>query len=180
MTMTSTTVRRGGSINVAYLGASLVLVAGLAAALVVGTSATLALVASPSGFDRTPVGSPAVVNVPAGRVVVYHEGAPGPAFARLGLAVTGPDGAAVPVTPYPGTLQYDTEHGLGTAVAVFDAPTAGTYQVASDGAAGGLLAVGPDLGRDVGDALARAGVLAVAAIAIAGVLVIAGGRRSRA
>jgi hypothetical protein len=71
---------------------------------------------------------------------------------RLGLQVTGPDGAAVPIVTYRSSARYDVDPGrAGRAVATFQATIAGPYRVSAARAteAGATLAVGEDIARSV-------------------------------
>ena len=53
-----------------------------------------------------------------------------PTWQQLGLQVTGPGGAAVPVATYRSSARYNLEPGrAGRAVATFEATTAGPYRV---------------------------------------------------
>jgi hypothetical protein len=73
-----------------------------------------------------------------------------PTWQQLGLSVTGPGGAAVPVASYRSSARYDGEPGrAGRAVATFEAATAGPYRVSATRAteAGATLAVGADIAR---------------------------------
>jgi hypothetical protein len=75
-----------------------------------------------------------------------------PTWQQLGLRVTGPDGAGVPVATYRSSVRYDVTPGqLGWAVAKFQTTTAGQYQVSAARAteAGGTLAVGDNFARDI-------------------------------
>ena len=75
-----------------------------------------------------------------------------PTWQQLGLSVTGPGGAAVPVATYRSSARYDLEPGrAGRAVATFQATTAGPYRVSAARAteAGATLAVGQDIARSV-------------------------------
>lgn len=75
-----------------------------------------------------------------------------PTWQQLGLQVTGPGGAAVPVGTYRSSARYDLEPGrAGRAVATFQATTAGPYRVSAAGAteAGATLAVGQDIARSL-------------------------------
>ena len=75
-----------------------------------------------------------------------------PTWQQLGLSVTGPGGAAVPVATYRSSARYDLEPGrAGRAVATFQATTAGPYRVSAARAieAGATLAVGDDIARGV-------------------------------
>ena len=75
-----------------------------------------------------------------------------PTWQQLGLQVTGPGGAAVPVATYRSSARYDLEPGrAGRAVATFQATTAGPYRVSAARAteAGATLAVGHDIARSL-------------------------------
>ena len=75
-----------------------------------------------------------------------------PTWQQLGLSVTGPGGAAVPVATYRSSARYDLEPGrAGRAVATFQATTAGPYRVSAARAieAGATLAVGDDIARSL-------------------------------
>ncbi|HET9290143.1 MAG TPA: hypothetical protein VFQ49_03610 [Actinomycetes bacterium] len=75
-----------------------------------------------------------------------------PTWQQLGLQVTGPGGAAVPVGTYRSSARYDLEPGrAGRAVATFQVTAAGPYRVSAAGAteAGATLAVGQDIARSL-------------------------------
>ena len=75
-----------------------------------------------------------------------------PTWQRLGLQVTGPGGAAVPVRTYRSSARYDVDPGrLGRAVATFDATAAGPYRVTATRATepGATLAVGDNFARTI-------------------------------
>jgi hypothetical protein len=75
-----------------------------------------------------------------------------PTWQQLGLQVTGPGGAAVPVASYRSSARYDLDPGRASrAVATFQATTAGPHRVsaARDTEAGATLAVGQDVARSV-------------------------------
>jgi hypothetical protein len=75
-----------------------------------------------------------------------------PTWQRLGLQVTGPGGATVPLATYRSSTRYDLEPGrAGRAVATFQATAAGPYRVsaARTTEAGATLAVGPDIARSM-------------------------------
>ena len=82
--------------------------------------------------------------------VRYPSGAP--TWQQLGLSVTGPGGAAVPVATYRSSTRHDVEPGrAGRAVATFQATTAGPYRVSAARATetGATLAVGQDIARSL-------------------------------
>jgi hypothetical protein len=86
--------------------------------------------------------------------------------------VISPSGESLAVTPYGANLQYDRDGGLGTAVGTFMAPEPGSYQVSSGAVhTPAILAVGPDIGGFLVDAMARAGL--ICGLALAGALAIA-------
>jgi hypothetical protein len=73
-----------------------------------------------------------------------------PTWQQLGLEVTGPGGAAVPVAAYRSSARYDLQPGrAGRAVATFQIRTAGPYRVSAARAteAEATLAVGEDIAR---------------------------------
>ena len=75
-----------------------------------------------------------------------------PTWQQLGLSVTGPGSAAMPVATYRSSARYDVEPGrAGRAVATFEATTPGPYQVSAARAseAGATLAVGQDIARSL-------------------------------
>ena len=101
--------------------------------------------------EPTANGRPATRWDPATRTIVtvrYPSAAP--TWQQLGLQVTGPGGAAVPVATYRSSARYDLEPGrAGRAVATFPATTPGAYRVSAAKAteAGATLAVGQDIAR---------------------------------
>jgi hypothetical protein len=73
-------------------------------------------------------------------------------FQQLGLTVTRPGGATVPVATYRSSARYDVDPGrAGRAVATFQASTVGPYRVSAARAteAGATLAVGDDIAPSV-------------------------------
>jgi hypothetical protein len=85
-------------------------------------------------------------------IVTVRYPSDAPTWQQLGLSVTGPGGAAVPVVTYRSGARYDVEPGrAGRAVATFEATTAGPYRVAAARAteAGATLAVGDDIARSL-------------------------------
>jgi hypothetical protein len=90
-----------------------------------------------------------------------------PTWQQLGLQVTGPGGAAVPVATYRSSARYDLDPGrAGRAVATFQATTAGPYRVSAARAteAGATLAVGDDIARSV--VLTRLGAVIVGLVTV--------------
>jgi hypothetical protein len=99
-------------------------------------------------------------------VTVPSAGEP-PTWQQLGLQVTGPGGAAVPVATYRSSTRYDLEPGrAGRAVATFEATTAGPYRVtaARSSEAGATLAVGQDIAR--GMVLTRLGAVILGLVTV--------------
>jgi hypothetical protein len=99
-------------------------------------------------------------------VTVPSTGDP-PTWQQLGLSVTGPGGAAVPVATYRSGARYDLEPGrAGRAVATFPATSAGPYRVSAARAteAGATLAVGQDIARSLG--LTRLGAVILGLVAV--------------
>ena len=89
-------------------------------------------------------GTRTIVTVPSAGVT--------PTWQQLGLTVTGPGGAAVPVATYRSSARYDLDPGrAGRAVATFEATTTGPYRVSAARAseAGATLAVGDDIARSL-------------------------------
>jgi hypothetical protein len=105
---------------------------------------------------------------PATRTVVTVPSAgETPTWQQLGLSVTGPAGAAVPVATYQSSARYDLQPGrAGRAVATFQATTAGPYRVSAARAteAGATLAVGDDLARSL--VLTRLGATVLALVTV--------------
>jgi len=108
---------------------------------------------------------------PATRTVItIRYPADAPTWQQLGLQVTGPSGAAVPVTTYLSSTGYNLDPGrAGRAVATFQATTTGPYRVSAARAteAGATLAVGDDITRSV--VLTRLGttILALGTVLVA-------------
>jgi hypothetical protein len=103
--------------------------------------------------DPTANGRPATRWDPATRTIItVRSPSDAPTWQQLGLSVTGPGGAPVPVATYRSSARYDLEPGrAGRAVATFEATTAGPYRVSAVRAteAGATLAVGADIARSL-------------------------------
>jgi hypothetical protein len=103
--------------------------------------------------EPTANGRPATRWDPGTRTIVTVASAGDtPTFQQLGLQVTGPGGATVPVATYRSSARYDLEPGrAGRAVATFQATTPGAYRVSAARATepGATLAVGQDIARGV-------------------------------
>ena len=181
-----------------YWVAGILAVLGLTAALVWGTVGTISALDRVDSFDRATVPGAVTVQVTdPGTMVVYYEsaaeftryagptetGRPAtpynpattPTWQQLGLTVTGPDGAVMPVGTYRSTARYDMDSGrLGRAVARFEATTAGQYRVSAARAteAGATLAVGDNFARSIAMTALGAGLLGLVTIAAAVLLAI--------
>jgi hypothetical protein len=93
-----------------------------------------------------------------------------PTWQQLGLSVTGPGGAAVPVATYRSSARYDVAPGrAGRAVATFEATTAGPYRVSAARAteAGATLAVGQDIAPSLVLTTLGATILALVTVLVA-------------
>jgi hypothetical protein len=100
-------------------------------------------------------------------IVTVRYPSDAPTWQQLGLSVTGPGGAAVPVATYRSSARYDQEPGrAGRAVATFEATTAGPYRVSAARAteAGATLAVGQDIARSL--VLTRLGVVILGLVTV--------------
>ena len=145
---------------------------GIVAGVAFGANSLYQAWRAPDTFDRTVIGGSLTVRLDGGQqAVVYDENGSTHALGDLALTITSPTGAAVPVEPYHGTLQYDRSDVVASAVGIFTATDAGSYQIDSAGAGSGTLAVGVDLADVAVDGLARgvqiAAVCLVAALALA-------------
>ena len=100
-------------------------------------------------------------------IVTVRYPSDAPTWQQLGLSVTGPGGAAVPVVTYRSGARYDVEPGrAGRAVATFQATTVGPYRVLAAGAteAGATLAVGDDIAH--GLVLTRLGAVILGLVTV--------------
>ena len=101
--------------------------------------------------EPTANGRPATRWDPGTRTIVtVRFPADAPTWQQLGLQVTGPGGATVPVATYRSSARYDVEPGrAGRALATFQATTPGPYRVSAARAAeaGATLAVGENIAR---------------------------------
>jgi hypothetical protein len=112
---------------------------------------------SPAEFaryaDPTATGrNPTRWNPATDATIEVRHGTNTPTWQQLGLEVTGPDGAVVPVSTYRSTARYDVDPGrLGRAMATFEATTTGQYRVSTTKAteAGATLAVGDNFARTI-------------------------------
>ncbi|MEI8406505.1 MULTISPECIES: hypothetical protein [unclassified Kribbella] len=102
------------------------------------------------------------IDQPTSRVVYYEGGDRTVRYDDLSITVTDPVGSPVDVTPYQGELVYEkVDLTEGRAVATFDAPSAGVYEIQVSGVSTGRLVVGDSYAHR-----ALPGVLAGLAIAI--------------
>jgi hypothetical protein len=139
-------------------------------------------------FPRTTIPGVATVQLSdTSTQVLYYENTRGtttPTLTELGLTVTAPNAATVPVTAYKGDLRYDVPSNgrIGRAVAEFHPTQPGAYRITSVPTAGatGSLAVGSDIVWDIAPHVVGAAALFLigggAGIAL---LVVTGVRRSR-
>lgn len=151
----------------AYLLAGLIALVGLLGAGAWASLALLAEVHRPAGFERiaTPGEGQVQLDEKATRVVFAERAG---SLEPSQITVTGPDGVAIPLQPYRGDLRYDvpgSDSAVGTAVATFTAPTAGTYRVGS-ATFDGTLAVGPDLAAGTVRALTWPSLAGLVALAV--------------
>lgn len=141
-----------------------------------------ALADRPKLFDRalTP-GTVTVRLVTDERVVAYVERDATGQPPDVRLSVTGPGGAPVATQPYSQELVYDVPgrlHRLGRAIGSFIAPVDGTYTAtAAGGDQGATVAIGPDLADGIGPTLIAPGLLFVAFLVLAGIIMAAPSRR---
>jgi hypothetical protein len=121
--------------------------------------------------EPTATGRPATRWDPGTRTIVtVPYAADAPTWEQLGLQVTGPGGATVPVATYRSSARYDLEPGrAGRAVATFQATTPGAYRVAAARATegGATLAVGQDIGRSLVLTRLGAAVLGLVTVLVA-------------
>jgi hypothetical protein len=121
--------------------------------------------------EPTATGRPATRWDPGTRTIVtVRYPADAPTWEQLGLQVSGPSGAVLPVATYRSSARYDLEPGrAGRAVATFPATTPGPYRVSAARAteAGATLAVGGDIARGVVLTTLGATVLALMTVLVA-------------
>jgi hypothetical protein len=175
---TSRRSRRGG-----YLLAAFIAVVGVALAAVWGVTAYASMQGHIDDFARTGIPGRVTVDVasPGGRVI-YYEGVGEMPLVALDVKVVGPDGDAVHVGTYGADLRYDAPGGqVGHAVGTFDATSAGSYVVVSEGSApvGATLAVGESIPASTFVAIIGATLLALAALGTAVVVAIVTAVRRR-
>ena len=173
---------RPGSSKAGYWVAAVVAALGLAAAIALGVLGTLRTLDRPDAFARAAIpGALTVTGAAASRQVVYYEGDLRPGRRRLDIRVTGPQGAAVPVSAYRGDLEYDHQGRVAKAIASFATHTSGRYRVTTSEAAepGAKLAVGLDLASEMKSTVLWAAVIALGGL-LAATAIAAATRRRRA
>jgi hypothetical protein len=125
--------------------------------------------------EPTATGRPATRWDPGTRTIVtVRYPSDTPTWQQLGLVVTGPGGAPVPVATYRSSARYDLEPGrAGRAVATFQATTAGPYRVSAARAteAGATLAVGENIARSV--VLTRLGAVTLGLVTVLAAVLLA-------
>lgn len=125
---------------------AVITVGGGGIALVLGLAGMQQMI---EDYARTPVpGSVTVQAEEPTTFVVFSEGLDSEPTDHGGsIAVTGPNGDAVPLLPYVGEVTYETGTGsAGTALATFRAATTGTYMVTARGnVPNAQIAVGEDV-----------------------------------
>lgn len=126
--------------------------------------------------DPTATGRPATRWNPATDATIeVRHAASTPTWQQLGLQVTGPDGAVVPVRTYRSSARYDVAPGqLGRAVATFQATTVGRYRVSAARAveAGATLAVGDNFARTIVMTTVGAAILGLLTVLAAALLAV--------
>jgi hypothetical protein len=166
----------------AYWLAGTLAVVGIAVAITWAVLATLATIDRVDDFPRTAI--PGTVSAPVnepGERLVYYEGSGKPTPQQLGLSVSRPDGARVSLNAYELKLQYDAPgaRGVASAVASFEATSAGSYQVSATATSRprARLAVGEHIGRGLASALLWPGLLALATVGVSTAIAVAAYRR---
>ena len=163
----------------------LTIAAAVAVAVFWFVSGILGLIDAVDDLERVPFDrGGTVVLDEAGGYVVYAEGDFVSVQPGLRILVVGPDGQSVRTAAYGGSLTYNFGGHNGTAVATFNAPAPGAYEVAIAEIGSGFaeeLAVGPSFAGDLvrtlvgGFVIGGVGVLLGVAI-----IVVTAVRRSRA
>jgi hypothetical protein len=174
-----------------WIGAGLV-AAGFGGALMWGLIAFFALVHHVDGYQRMSVPGVAIVQVDQldTRVLYYEvpqrmQGLLSTPASQLGIRVTDPNGAAVPVRTYWLDLRYDVPGSadrVGRAVAAFDPKVMGDYRISVEGSTwtGATLAVGDEVQwRMLPHLLGAAAVFLIGSGTGVTLIVVTGMRRSR-
>lgn len=185
---TSTTGARRRPTRAGYLVAAMLAIVGLGAAALWAATGVLDQVQRPETFTRAAAPGPLHVDLTRpGLHVVYVEAASDDVaratvvVIATSVTVLDPAGSQVPVRPYRKDLTYHHGGAVGKAVAVFDAPEAGTYRLTTIDAPGippMALAVGDDLAPGVVRAIALPALTALATLVLATLLAVATARRA--
>ena len=169
-----------------YWLALAILAAGVLLPAVWGVTSVDRALEKADAFPRATVpGAVTVTVTDPGDQVVHVTGSGDQRPAALGLQVTDPAGASVPVTPYDLVVKLDLAGDVGAAVATFPAAAEGAYLVTTtgNGAPDGAIAVGANVAMDtlpnvLGD-LAVMLLSVITAIAIVIVTLVRGSTRER-
>ncbi|WP_280369794.1 hypothetical protein [Nocardia wallacei] len=152
-----------------YALAALLVVAGIAGAVVVALVGFVHMSDRVDGFQRVQVPGSADVRIAeTGGYTVYFEypNASSRVFrGNVNVQLLGPDGASVPLADYSSALTYGFGGHEGRAGFSFDAARPGTYHVVTQGDSGVTAAIG----RGIGTSLASTIILALG-IGAAGVV----------
>ncbi|HEX5642360.1 MAG TPA: hypothetical protein VFZ86_08485 [Thermoleophilia bacterium] len=169
-----------------YWLALAILAAGVLLPAVWGVTSVDGALEKADAFPRAAVpGAVTVTVTDPGDQMIYFTGSGDQSPAALGLRVTDPAGASVPVTPYDLVVKLDLAGDVGVAVATFPAAAEGAYVVTStgNGAPEGAITVGTNVAMDtlpnVLSALAVMLLSVVTAIAIVIVTLVRGSTRER-
>ena len=149
------TVRSAGGVRRAsstwYWVALVILAAGVLLPAAWGATSVNTANEKAGAFPRAAVpGAVTVTVADPGDQMIYFTGSGDPSPASLGLQVTDPAGASVPVTPYDLAVKLDLVSDVGTAIATFPADAKGVYTVTSTESSvrGDAFAVGGNVGKD--------------------------------
>lgn len=169
-----------------YWLALAILAAGVLLPAVWGVTSVDGALEEADAFPRAAVpGTVTVTVTDPGDQMIYFTGSGEQSPAALGLRVTDPAGASVPVTPYDLVVKLDLAGDVGVAVATFPAAAEGAYLVTStgNGVPEGAITVGTNVAKDtlpnVLGALAVMLLSVVTAIAIVIVTLVRGSTRER-
>jgi len=169
-----------------YWLALAILAAGVLLPAVWGVTSVDGALEKADAFPRATVpGAVTVTVTDPGDQMIYFTGSGDQSPAALGLQVTDPAGASVPLTPYDLVVKLDLAGDVGVAVATFPAAAEGAYIVTSagNGAPDGTIAVGANVAMDtLPDVLSALAVMllsVVTAIAIVIVTLVRGSSRTR-
>lgn len=150
-----------------YLGAAMVAMVGIAAAIGLFVRGIMGVYDDVNEFQRVSVPGEGTVSIddPGGHTVYLEfAGANESTTARappVDVAITDPDGGPVGIVRYESNVTYETDEHEGIAVYSFDTARAGTYRVTADSTSPGVTVVA--IGEGLGDDLIRSIVAAFAA-----------------